>query len=167
MINLQTVLGGPSIHKTEVFNPTEVLVSLIDENPDATRDELKIKFRDKVCDDDDYMIPIIDYYFLNAFRGLGNYKSNDPKKMIKKRNEKVATMTDEIISKIQSVVILDLLLPSGKQARKSTFGECRRAGGFWLMIAKAGKATQIVGNVLTDEKAQNLWSNYTARKPRK
>ncbi len=169
MIELDTVLGGPSIHKTEEFNPTQVLVSLIDENPGASREELKVQFREKVRDDDDYLIPIIDYYFLNAFRGLGNYKTRSSH-TARRTQEEIKKKAAEIAAKVRSIIILDLMLPCGKSARTATFEDLRRAGGFWSELSSKGKPNQVAGKVLKDEQVQKLWAEYTTRQlkaPRK
>lgn len=160
MIELNASYGGPSIHKTERLNPTEVLISLIDENPSASRDVLKREFYERVHNDEDYLRPIIEYFFINAMNGIDGAKRRKrvPNSERAARIEAIKIEATKLAEKIKSVVILDLVLPHGKTVRESTFGECGKLGGlFFRKLSKLGRPKQVVGKHVTDQQADDLY----------
>ena len=56
-----------------------------------------------------------------------------------------------------SVVLLNLPLPDGTRLQDATFAQCKRAGGWFLLIAKHGKSNQLVRNKLSETDLANLW----------
>lgn len=73
---------------------------------------------------------------------------------------RTATAFAEMKAKIRDVVLLDLIMPSGKALRDATGAECRRAGGFYADVARALKPTQVVDRHLTEEDLQNIRARH-------
>lgn len=61
---------------------------------------------------------------------------------------------------IRNLLLLDLIMPSGKRLREATGAECTRAGGFYAEIAKRIKPTQTVDRNLTEGDLQNIKARF-------
>lgn len=160
MIQLNAIYGGPAIGKTEKVNPVQVMVSLIDEMPDAKQDALVDAFYERLRDDEDYIKAALRYLAYNSLNNITNtQRRNGPG--ARKRQEAARTaaaeMTAQMVEKIKRAAVLDLLLPNGKTARESTFADCKKAGGMWLKIGAMGKPQEIVGQKITDKQANAIW----------
>ncbi len=76
------------------------------------------------------------------------------------RQRQRAQVYTKLKSRIANVVLLDLMLPSGKTLRESTGAECKRAGGFFDLVASHLKPTQVVDKHLSESDLRNLWSRF-------
>lgn len=163
MIELNAIYAAPAISKTERFNPTEILISLLDEQPDIDVDAISAKFYERVSDDEDYLRPIVKYFVISMMRNIDSGRRRNGKTVEQKRKERASRVAEikqeasKIVEKMKSIVILDLVLPNGKTARASTCADCARAGGVFTKLSKLGRPRQIVGNLITDEQAQKLY----------
>lgn len=90
-----------------------------------------------------------------------------PIALVRRTREETAARTaaafNEMKAKIRSVVLLDLVLPTGKALRDSTGAECEKAGGFYAEIAKHLKPTQVVDRHLSENDLQNIKARYFQR----
>lgn len=157
MIDIQAVYAGPMIHKTEKFNPTEVLVRLIDENPGASRDVVERLFIAEIEEDRDYRTPVLKYFFFNAWMGLHperRQKSRE-RNMLQKAELKQAAA--ENIQRIKrAVIISELMMPNNKKVADCTGIEMAKFGKFGAKIGKLVQRRK-VGAVLSE---QQLWKMY-------
>ena len=54
------------------------------------------------------------------------------------------------------IVLLNLVLPSGKMLKDSTGAECAGAGGWYTKIASRVAPDEVVGNVLSEEQLRKI-----------
>lgn len=73
---------------------------------------------------------------------------------------RTVTLFEEMRAKLRDVVLLDLVLPSGKALRNATGAECAKAGGFYADVAKSIKPTQVVDRHLTEGDLQNIKARH-------
>lgn len=156
MIDLQATYGGPAVHKTEKFNPTEILVRLISENPGTSRGAIEKLFIAEIEDDKDYRTPALKYFFWNAWVGLHPRRRKSRQKT--KRQE--AKMRQAVAEKVQqlkrAVIISELLMPNNKTVAECTGTEMTKFGRFG---AKVGMLVghRKVGAVLSEDQLWKLW----------
>lgn len=55
-------------------------------------------------------------------------------------------------------IFMNLPLPDGTVLRDATFAQCKRAGGWLLLVAKQGLPSEVVGRKLSEKNLQDLWA---------
>lgn len=70
--------------------------------------------------------------------------------------EQRARMAKRLADKVSRVVLMDLVMSTGKKIRDCTFAELRREGGWFLAISKLGRPNEIVGKKLTETDLFNV-----------
>lgn len=68
-----------------------------------------------------------------------------------------------IAKRVNHVVLMNLVLPSGNALRHSTFADCAKAGGWLAEVAKLGKPTEAVDKKLTEGDLRNVWNRFEKR----
>lgn len=79
---------------------------------------------------------------------------------------KTASVKDAMKSEIRRVILLDVTLPNGKLLRKSTFGDCAKAGGWLTAVSLKGNGNELVTKNLTEAQLQDIWSRYVSDRMR-
>jgi len=131
---------------------------MMDENPDDDGVRLMRRFSLAVVDNPDMIDSIIEYWFSNNYRSLTFIPHADQK-------EKAALVrnAEQIIkSRMETLVLLDMVLPNGKKLRDATGAECARfapkVGKLLKKVAEKVRPTQIVGEVLSEGQLKKLYS---------
>lgn len=146
--------GASFVAKRSPANPRQMLVDMIEGNPGASKDYLFDKFRELISEDDDCMRAVAWYFFVNFYEyetTTRNRKPNHQGRVASQARQRV--MVERIKQKI---ILMDLILPSGKRLGDSTFADCAKAGGWFAKLARSGKPGQIVGKVLTEAQLKKL-----------
>lgn len=164
MTAVDTGIQGAKRQSFHKASPRGVLMRLINENPRADEHALLRLFGEKIKEDaesgDDYLSPIIEYWFAHNYRSLVNEKAAPSKRLATRaaKQAKVAEIKEKVTARIrqEALFLLDTTLPNGKALRDSTFGECAKIGGALSKIASKGKPGQIVGKVLSDAQLRKL-----------
>jgi len=144
-------------------NPRDLLLRLIKEHPEKTEAGILALFRREVQDNDDYLNPIISYWFANNYLALTAKKK--PKEEVQEEREQIRETAkaklDEHIEREAKIILLDLLLPNGKVLRNCTGRECAKLGpkvGRWLTkISKQIRPNQIVGDTFSEAQIRRLY----------
>jgi hypothetical protein len=156
MIELNAIYGGPAVHKTEKFNPTEVLIRLIDENPSARRDAIEKLFIAEIEDDRDYRTPALKYFFWNAWAGLHPARHKSRVKTRQQQTEMRQAIDEKIQQIKRAVIISELIMPNDKTVAQCTGLEMTKFGKFGTKVGKiAGRHK--VGATLSEEQLWKLW----------
>lgn len=148
-----TKLGASFVAKRAPANPRELIITLVEERPTASKDELFDSFRELL--DPDYQRAVDWYFFVNMYEYQVTNRNRKPSSRTDAASSAQAQV-DAVKQRIVDMVLLDLVLPNGKVLREATGAECTRAGGWFAAIAKKVKPRQIVGSVLTEEQLQAL-----------
>lgn len=125
-------------------------MSLLDQNPNAGREELFSQFQTALKLRPSLQRPV-DWYF---FAGMLGDLKNSPKRRPDPLD--VEKEKSELSRRLHNRVLMDVLLPNGKKLRDSTFRACAEAGGWFGKIAAMGKPDQIVGAILTEQELPDL-----------
>lgn len=152
-----------------------LLKSLMDgaDNPHSTEDRNAVltQFQEVMHGKtgQQYLDTLIEYWFTNNYRSLlADYPESGGQIAKRQAARAAATVVREqteaklkerlttAIERKAQVLLLDTLLPNGKTLRDSTFRECAKMGGALATIAKKGKPSQIVGDVLKDADLRKL-----------
>lgn len=154
MTHVDVGITGAKRQSFEHNNPRDLLVRVIEQKQGASEAALLRAFIDAVRDDDDYLEPIIGYWFANNYRSLVPIRRMSPKKRTveaKHRATAVETIKQRVVA-----ISLDFIMPSGKALRDCTGKECATAGGWLAKIAKRVKPSEKVGAVLSDTQLKTL-----------
>jgi hypothetical protein len=161
-----TAAGGPLPLKQRPrrpSNPREALIDLVARNPGKSGAELLGMFEEIARENQSYLSAIIEWWFVNAYRGLQKKQTATPDAAKQKQALKQTHLTEmrrtvsAHIERKARLILLDAVLPTGTVLRNATGAECARAGGWFQQIASAVKPNQIVGKVLSERDVQNLW----------
>jgi hypothetical protein len=145
-------------------NPRALLEVLIAEHPGASRTRLLKLFRARLKEDDgeDYVDVIVEYWFTNNIRSMTSSLTDEERKeKAAARKRKVDALAAELKKRIEvkaQIVLLDMVMPSGKPLRDSTGAECKLAGGWLARLASRMQPDELVGENATEEDLQNLYS---------
>lgn len=145
---------GARAQTLEDANPWERLKRLIEDNPGADEKALLAMYRDylKSAEGEDYLDACIVYSFTNGYRAL-IHRQRWPSTA---RREQIDKTKSVIKARAVQLVLLDLLLPNGKPLRDCTGADCEVAGG-WLLKVAVQVGDKIVGDVLSEERLQELF----------
>lgn len=139
-------------------NPRELLISMIEADPGADKDILFSRFLSAVREDDEYLDPVVRYFFINVYQQLDSAKRRAQKSP--QQREAEAKQQDEAVQQIVTaateIIILNQEMPNGKRLRNCTGRECAKFGGFYGRIAKKVGPTKRVGEVLDEKQVRAL-----------
>lgn len=127
----------------------ELLHSLILDNPKADRSKVVEMFIDRALKSPKYWRPLL-MNFAEA-NWLG-------RKLVSATSEEKKRVKNEIVSKFVNL-LTSIVLPTGKPLGRSTFDECKKAGGWLTALAARGKPSEIVGDILTTEEVLQIWQS--------
>lgn len=154
MTNILTY-GGPAVHKTERYNPTEILVRLIKDNPKKSREAIERLWLAEVEDDPEYRTPALKYYFFNAWTGL--HPNRPPRRAAKSEAAQINASVAHVVEKLKrAIIISELIQPNGKKIADCTGTEMGKFGKFGIAVSGIVKRRK-VGAVLTEEQLYKLW----------
>lgn len=134
-------------------NPREVLVELIEDEPDADSRRLLRKWWPIIKADDDLLEAAGTHAFYNLLKGI-RQKHRDNKSKSKDAKIIERARIDFYKNIIKGNILMDITLPNGKKLRDATFAECSAAGGWFKSLAVKGKPSEIVGKTLTEQDLQ-------------
>lgn len=146
--------GSATMSRIAEKNPQHLIIEVMEDDPQAGPEKLFKKWYALIKDDEDYLVPALRHAFTNM---LNNIDRGRPKRTRKKPNQKAREQEVALLKeRIEKVLFLNLMLPTGKLLRESTFAECANVGGWFGKIAKKGKPHEIVGDVLSEEQIRKI-----------
>lgn len=159
MSNLDTGVYGAKVQSWRKANPRDMLKQILDKNPDLNKTEAFDLFYLQASDDPEIVQSIMEYWFVNNYHSLvHSYIPRINTKQI--QEEKAKEIKEKVKQKIveeAKIMLMDLILPNGKQLRHCTGQDCRRAGGWFLKIANKIRPREIVGTMLSEEDVRRLY----------
>lgn len=166
MTNMETVVQGAAASRRRYDPALRLFFELAQQREPG--EALFIAFRDALGEDPEAMDDALRYVYRN-FLSQFHYGDNSPRRTAVNTAEakvrEAAAVEAEVI-KTRKLLLMKLLLPNGKTLQEATFRDCAFAGGWFVRIAKLGKPTQIVGQVLSEDKLWELWQGKGKAKTR-
>lgn len=150
-------------------NPRDLLKRIIEANPGAAEAQLqKLFLRTLKDEEDEYFETIVDYWFGNNYRSLvhpvGHPPSRSKPAHAAALKETSAIVKEAVIGHVNrkaTLLLLDLVLPTGKKLRNSTGADiadlATKIGGWFVLIAEKVNPGQKVGDVLSEEQVRALY----------
>jgi len=129
--------------------------------PGAAEEDTWPIFLAEVLKDDEMRDACLRWFHVNARNRLERHALVEPPakrtaaQARQAREEKHARAADRM-ARVDAVMILDHVMPNGKPLRDCTFGYAREVGGDFMCIGRMGRPDQIVGEVLTDQRADAM-----------
>lgn len=169
MTMIDTGTYGAKVQSWRKANPRQLLRETIEAHPKMSKERCFAKFLDALNNHDDadaLKEGIIEYWFSNNYHSL----IETPPAVMEQRERQKQSLTGKIKAQVKeriqeeaALMLLDLTLPNGKALRDCTGGECAALGkkmGSWLgKLAKAVKADQLVGEVLTEDQVRAYYKS--------
>lgn len=143
-------------------NPRDVLRRILASTPNASEKEVMDEARDLILADEAYVEAIFKYWFANNYRAYTKTAESDTVIILRQRRP-VQLLKKERVAKAEQlktavrIALMEHVLTNGKMVRDSTFGDCKREGGWLLEVAKQGKSNEIVGRKLTEKNLAALY----------
>lgn len=165
---LDAGIYGAKVQSWKKANPRDLLKRIVEDNPDLDKSALLSALRDEVLsvNGPEYLDSIIEYWFSNNYHSLaiaGRQTSSVSMRTVRARTEATAArIMENVQTRIREeaeMILLDMMLPSGKALRDATGRDCTEAGGWFLRIAEEVKPNQKVGAVLSEDHVRTLWKS--------
>lgn len=144
-------------------NPRAVLKRVIDENPEMSEEENLAECWDVMHLDQAQLRTVFEYWHANNYRALIK-AAPDPVRSQTRRQERAAktqAFADKVKGQIKAqvrIVLLDMILPSGKPLRDSTREELLIVGGWAVRIADQLQPNQTVAEAgLSERQLRTLY----------
>lgn len=141
-----------------------LLLKLIRQHPDATRDGLEDLFLGKAKGPSFHAKPAHEALIDEALRRAFDNDFNEIHKAYRRRRKPVRFSDEEATAAehgLATVVLLDLVMPNGKKLRDCTGDEAGEAGG-WLL-----KVKERVGASSATRSARSSWRSYSLQDDRR
>lgn len=142
--------GASFVAQPGKHNPRDLIIRLVEDHPTETRDDLFLKFRALIDGDSDYQRAVDWYFFVNMHDYLTSNRNRNKPASAGQREAMTLKKVNDIKRRIVDVVLLDLILPNGKALRDATFGDCAKAGGWFQLLSRKGKPSEVVGKRLSE-----------------
>jgi hypothetical protein len=154
MLNSQVnmaMTGATQRRSRRPATPREALAAIVLRSPGKDGGELLQEFQELARSNESYLSSIIEEWFRNAYRSLTRpSRSVGASELRQKEFSRVKETVRANIKFKANVVLMDIVLPTGKKLRDSTGSDCRYAGGWLTQIAKVVGPTQLVGRVMSE-----------------
>lgn len=164
---LDTGTYGAKVQSWKKSNPRDLLKRVIDDNPAMDKPALLAALRHELLADDgiDYLDAVIEYWFANNYHSLVEMRAaQKPQTSLiaakAAKQAKVEAIKEKVQTRIREeaqMILLDMILPTGKALRDSTGKDCAKAGGWFAKLAEQVKPNQTVGAVMSEDQVRKLW----------
>jgi Cu/Ag efflux pump CusA len=153
--------GASFVSKRAVMNAREIIVSLVDRNSSASRDELFEFFQEELRNRPGFQRSVDWYFFINMYSYATGVRSGDVATKKRhdsdKNSDQQGNVVRGVVENIKGqVMLLTLSMPNGKPMRDCTGQEMASFGAAYKRVAdKVGK-TKTVGEVLDEDAVRAL-----------
>lgn len=146
--------GASFLSKQAPDNPRQMLIGILESNPELSKDDLFSAFCDELKEDENYQRAVDWYFFINMYEYLNTSRNRKPNPASRAAaKEEADAMVESIKIKI---ALLDLPMANGKAMRDCTGAEMAKFGNRYQRIAeKVGKA-KLVGSVLSEDQVKAI-----------
>jgi hypothetical protein len=153
-------------------NPRDLLVRIVEANPQGTRGQWYFELVDELLSEDgvDYLKSVIEYWFSNNLNSLLDKPRCPPRPPVN-RAEKAAKSEAKIKAAITAAdkhvellvdekverILLDLEMPNGKPLRDCTGADLSKMEGWVGRMRERVGPKQTVGKVLSEDDVRGYW----------
>ena len=146
-----TQVGVSFLSKRSQANPRELLLTLREQNPDASDNRLFELFREQIDGNDDYQLAVDWYFFINML----TYEKRA--RAATKTHAQVTAQRKRIAGQIaQKILLLNLTMPNGKELGDCFGAEIGKFGSAYLKLEKHVPKTKTVRSVLSENQVRNI-----------
>lgn len=159
MLDTSTAVYAATRQSWTDHNYRELLKHILTYNPNIDRAESFAFFLEAISKpvNKRYRQSALEYAHDNAYDALTRIQRLPAKEVRAERAATVQATAHRIVEAAKSLVMLDLLLPTGKTLRESTGKDCTKAGGWFSKLARKVRPNQIVGRVLSEAEVRKLF----------
>jgi hypothetical protein len=154
---IETGRYGATVQTWFSSGPRDLLRHIVEANPGKDREWIFEEFRSQAtARGPEFHAAILEYWFTNNYRSL----AERPPSLGPQLQPTVAAVKRQIHNKIvekAEAILLDLIMPNGKQLRSCTGAECAKAGGWLSKVGQKVGARRLVGSVMTEADLHALW----------
>lgn len=139
-------------------HPRELLKTLIADNPTLSQQEILDLFAARAVQHRKYYIPALHAWAAMNYPARTKPTAVSGAVLTKTEKAKATVALKSHITTQARILFMEIVMPTGKKLKQSTFRDCADAGGWFSRIAHAGHPDDIVGVVLTEEEVVRLWT---------
>lgn len=146
--------GSSALAKGAADNPREMLINLIDQHKDSTKEDLFKQFRGHLEDEPGYRRAVDWYFFINMYEyaTTSRNRNKDPVQ----RAAHAAGQREAVDNIKAQVVLLALIMPNGKAMKDCSGAEMARFGNRYQKIAARVGKNKTVGAVLSEDQVKGI-----------
>ena len=115
--------------------------------------------------ENNYRALLDDYAAPGDEAGAAAIKEREARRTEREKTEAVLTARVHQAIETKALVLLDLVMPSGKTLRNSDRNDCKQAGGWYLKLADRLKGKQVVGDVWKEADVRKLLPGGMSQRP--
>lgn len=153
MTHVDTGITGAKRQSWRHDNPRDLLKVIIDNNTQASKEELLELFTQKVFEKGNRALleTIIEYWFANNLHSLFISDSKLKRQFMAPQIKKVKDQIRQRIKVAAGVILMDMVMPNKKRLRDCSGAECATVGGWLSIVAARMPPAALVGQAF-DEK---------------
>lgn len=158
MTHVDTGTTGAKRQSWKHDNPRDVLINIIDEDPQASKEKLLETFTETVLGKGNrgLLETIIEYWFANNLYSLLNSDIRLRKGFINPRVAKIKKQIHERIKIAAGVILMDMIMPNKKRLRDCSGAECAAVGGWLSIVAARMQPSAIVGKTFKEDEIRAM-----------
>lgn len=141
---------------SEQTDMKELITRLRDEYPGAALDEIVRRFRERVRDNEEYLIACTEYAVVNTWNNMERLLRQSIVRPAPHIAQAAAQEREAKIQEISDRLLLNLEMPNGKRMRWCTGGEMKKFGGAYTRIGEKVGRSKTVGQVLSEDQVKAI-----------
>jgi hypothetical protein len=146
--------GASFLSKQAPDNPRQMLIKILESNPEMEKDDLFKAFRDELKEDDNYQRAVDWYFFVNMYEYLNTSRNRKPDRASRAAAK---AASDALVETFKiKLALLDLPMPNGKAMRDCTGAEMAKFGNRYQKIAEQVGKAKTVGSVLSEDQVKQI-----------
>lgn len=146
-------IGASFISKRSADNPRELLIKLIEDNKEATKDDLFRMFQDQIDSEASYQRAVNWYFFVNMYEYAVTGRNNKSQEARGASKARVSAMAESIK---EQIAMLDFPMTNGKLLGDCTGGELSTMSNRYQKLAERVGKAKTVRSVLTEDQVKAI-----------
>jgi hypothetical protein len=164
---VETGITGAKRQSWKAASPRDLLAKVVERYPNSNERFIRDMW-ERLIDEDSsgkYLAVVKEYWFANNYRSLVIASPVDKPKRDAAIQRKAAAIKTGITAKIEEkakIILLDMVMPNGEKLRHCKISYCRKIGPklgrFFTEIGRKYKPSEVVGQVLSEEEARQMYN---------
>jgi hypothetical protein len=158
MTHIDTGITGAKRQSWKHDNPRDLLKTIIEKNPQASKEVLLKKFSETIFQKHNFKLleTMVEYWFANNLHSLLNSNIDLKKGFSNPLKKKFKQQIREHIQLAAETILLDMIMPNGKKLRDCSGTECAAIGSWLSIVASRMPPNALVGKIFNERKLREI-----------